>query len=191
MKGTTNSLHLWGLRLGRLAFFALAFFALLVSFGCGAQPSATPVVTDPSQMGGYGTPGGYYTGAGTPIPMSGYPGAGGAYPSNNLYANGIPTNSTSTGQLPFGSNQNYNYGGTAGITYANGIEAIFQQSCAQCHAISPNPQVLQQEGLVIPGNPNGSPLYQVLASGQMPQNGSPLPANEIQAIGQWIASGAQ
>ena len=44
--------------------------------------------------------------------------------------------------------------------------------------------------LIIPGEPESSSLYYVVAQGIMPKGSPPLSAGEVQAIYQWIKNGA-
>ena len=50
-----------------------------------------------------------------------------------------------------------------------------------------------QRGYVVPGNPEASPLVQVISDGSMPPTQAHLPpveAQELQAIREWIRAGA-
>jgi hypothetical protein len=46
------------------------------------------------------------------------------------------------------------------------------------------------DGRVVPGHPETSKLYELVASGEMPKDGMKLSADTIQAIHDWIAQGA-
>lgn len=102
-------------------------------------------------------------------------------------------------------------GAVAHPTFAANIQPLFQSSgCYTCHSTSGG----NQGGLnlqtaagaikggifgaaVIPGNPNGSLMVQVLespnnpAGAQMPLGGKPLSADAIQTVKNWIADGAK
>lgn len=65
--------------------------------------------------------------------------------------------------------------------------------CMYCHIAVPGIALGSLDDvrrLVVPGNPEASRLYIVVASKQMPKGRGGLPANEIAAIRQWILNGA-
>ena len=80
--------------------------------------------------------------------------------------------------------------------------AIFEQSCVTCHgqegsfkeALLIEYTALIDGGTVVPGNPEGSVLYQRLIETnealRMPLNQPPLSAEAIETIRQWIVAGA-
>ena len=87
---------------------------------------------------------------------------------------------------------------------AQAVSAVVQRKCAQCHG----PQVatppkgfgsvtdaprLVQSGKVVPGKPEGSPLFQMISSGKMPppkaRNGALTP-EEVEVVRAWIVAGA-
>ncbi len=67
---------------------------------------------------------------------------------------------------------------------------IFQPKCISCHSNFATYSGLMASGVVIPRNPTGSLLHSKCASGQMPKGGSPLSAEEVTAIYEWISAGA-
>ena len=85
---------------------------------------------------------------------------------------------------------------------AVGTYAIFQQSCLICHgpegsfkeSLLIEHTTLIQNGTVVPGNPNGSELYNRLVTTdvakRMPLNQPPLSAQAINTIRNWILAGA-
>lgn len=82
------------------------------------------------------------------------------------------------------------------VSFSRDIYPIFQQVAASCHGTSGGLSLETYEGtmkVVVPGDPEGSLLYQRL-KGQggpvMPPNG-PLPDAQIQLIYQWIKQGAK
>lgn len=82
------------------------------------------------------------------------------------------------------------------ISYATGVQPIFNQYCTACHSGSNAPKgyewtsyaKVMASGKVIAGNAAGSKLYQMINAG-MPPGGS-IPAASKQTIGDWINQGA-
>ncbi len=68
--------------------------------------------------------------------------------------------------------------------------AVFAAKCASCHAVFSSYESLMASGMVISKNPDQSPLYQKVASGQMPKGGPMLSDSEVKAIFNWISAGA-
>ena len=86
---------------------------------------------------------------------------------------------------------------------AQGVYAIFEQSCLNCHGphgsytevlVIQNSQALIDTGKIIPGNPDGSIFYRRLietaVEKRMPLGQPPLAPERIQTIRQWIQAGA-
>jgi hypothetical protein len=78
-------------------------------------------------------------------------------------------------------------------------DQIFTPKCAGCHGtthqaagvdLSNYASAMKTAGIV-PGNPEASGLYRALASGFMPQDGPRLSAAQLQAVYNWIKSGAR
>ena len=76
---------------------------------------------------------------------------------------------------------------------------ILDAKCAKCHAgasagggvdVSSYQSMMSNPGLIEAGQPTASRIYNEVASGDMPQDGSALPASEVSAIEQWILAGA-
>lgn len=79
---------------------------------------------------------------------------------------------------------------------------IFQPLCFQCHDsesaaagvdLTSHSAILGEDhghGIVVPGKPEESHLWDVLASGRMPPGGPKLAAPELEAVRKWIADGA-
>lgn len=94
------------------------------------------------------------------------------------------------------------------VSFENDILPIFQQSCAKCHGATDENGVLRAEagldllayekvmagsefGTVIEaGDVKGSYLIDMLVDGAMPEEGEPLPEEQIQLIRDWIEAGA-
>jgi hypothetical protein len=91
-------------------------------------------------------------------------------------------------------------GGAGGNSFSGAVQPIFMEYCSACH----NAQLLtgginltsyaaiqSVQGLVVPGNPTGSILLEMLEGGMMPPAGRPRPtAAEIATIHAWVAEGA-
>ncbi|MGE3683698.1 MAG: fibronectin type III domain-containing protein [Bdellovibrionales bacterium] len=74
---------------------------------------------------------------------------------------------------------------------------IFDPRCIGCHGSGTVTETdltsyatLMAGASVVPGDPEASLLYQMVASGEMPQGGTKLPAADIDAIFKWILIGA-
>jgi uncharacterized membrane protein len=108
--------------------------------------------------------------------------------------------------LSQGCNYQMSKGGSVdGSSYGIGTNSVSEQkalgvlatNCASCHAGSPGaggvsnilnvPSILSA-GLVIPGNPSGSPVMSAIERGVMPPSG-PLSAADQAIIRDWIAGG--
>ena len=89
-------------------------------------------------------------------------------------------------------NSVYTY--TSPETYSALKADIFTNKCSSCHGNSGgfSTQIYSQIfSKVLPGNPNGSLLYQQVASGLMPRGGPLLLPSEKQKIFDWILDGAK
>ena len=79
---------------------------------------------------------------------------------------------------------------------AHEVQSIVTASCLPCHAAGGNaakydlttPENLAK--LVVPGKPDSSKLYQVLASGKMPPAGK-LDSAKLATFHKWISEGAK
>lgn len=95
-------------------------------------------------------------------------------------------------------------------SFANDIMPIFERSCVSCHGAfnEEADSVVTEEALdmttyegvmggsmwgtvVEPGDAAGSILYDMVLEGDMPEEGDPLPQEEIELIGAWIDAGAE
>lgn len=111
--------------------------------------------------------------------------------------------------LTLGGCQNYNsnsadagkYGPTdidTSDTYFVKAYPVLQSRCISCHAhagwsiYNSTDLWVQQSGRVIPGNIDASPLINRIknygVSGDMPQNSGNLPAEEYQALVDWVTN---
>ncbi len=89
------------------------------------------------------------------------------------------------------------------VSFENDVLPIFQNSCTRCHGSSKAEEGLRlntnanvmlgsEDGpVVIPGDPDGSLLLQVIIDGSMPKRGEALTPDEIEIIKAWILAGAQ
>jgi hypothetical protein len=79
-------------------------------------------------------------------------------------------------------------------TYTELSTNIFEPKCLSCHATGvtnlSSLDSLMASGKVVAGNAEASILYQQVKTGAMPSNGAPLATEELQAIYDWITSGA-
>ena len=87
------------------------------------------------------------------------------------------------------------------LGYVEDIQPMFERSCSACHNAAAKIMGLQttlyaplmagsQNGpVVVPGNPDGSKLWEMVGQGKMPATGA-LPAAEQQLVREWIAQGA-
>ncbi len=95
--------------------------------------------------------------------------------------------------------------GAAPATFAAAVQPIVAQRCAKCHVDESKGQyslaTLESAlaggkngaAVVVPGNGEGSLLYQMVAGTaekRMPPKGEPLSAQDIATIKSWIDSGA-
>ncbi len=94
------------------------------------------------------------------------------------------------------------------ISFTDDVLPIFQQRCAQCHGgADENGQVRLEAGLnlleyekvmagsefgtvVEAGNAEDSFLLEMIVEGDMPEEGDPVPEDEIRIIRAWIEAGA-
>jgi len=82
------------------------------------------------------------------------------------------------------------------VVLAHEVQSIVTASCLPCHAAGGNaakydlttPENLAK--LVVPGKPDSSKLYQVLASGKMPPAGK-LDSAKLATFHKWISEGAK
>ena len=77
--------------------------------------------------------------------------------------------------------------------------SVLASNCIRCHNpgraeagidLTTYDKILAQPGLVVPGDPESSNLYRVVADGFMPPVGESLSDAEIALIEEWIAAGA-
>jgi hypothetical protein len=89
------------------------------------------------------------------------------------------------------------------LTYEKDVLPILERACTSCHGVRRKSGKLDLRTFaalvkggeggtgVVPGNPDKSPLYETVASGQMPPGKMKLSAKEKETIRAWIAAGAK
>jgi hypothetical protein len=83
------------------------------------------------------------------------------------------------------------------IEFADVQELALGDKCAKCHHaggrhsdLSGYDVIMAQPKLVVPGAPEKSELYLMLADGSMPFKGTPLDQATVRIVSRWIAEGA-
>ncbi len=91
---------------------------------------------------------------------------------------------------------------SAGISFANDVVPIFEQSCIKCHGVESRKEgldMLTYENILagsrngpvlIPGNSADSLLVQLVVEGEMPNRGPKLSSEQIRIISDWVDQGA-
>ncbi len=91
---------------------------------------------------------------------------------------------------------------TGEVSFAGDVLPILEANCTRCHGsnrqsdgLAMNTYTALLEGssagaVIIPSDAAGSKLVEVIANGRMPKNATPLTAEEIQLISDWINAGA-
>ncbi len=92
---------------------------------------------------------------------------------------------------------------SAAVSFADDIMPIFEARCWECHSEENMELGLKLDsyeavmagsdyGTVIePGDADGSLLVDMIASGDMPEDGDPVLPEELELIKTWIAEGAE
>ena len=97
------------------------------------------------------------------------------------------------------------YGETPALTFEKDVRPILKAHCMLCHGEEEKPKggvdlrlrrfmdgpTDSGATLLVPGNPAASELVAIIARGEMPKKGHPVPAHELEIIRQWIAQGAK
>jgi len=91
----------------------------------------------------------------------------------------------------------------AAISFANEVMPILEKHCWECHSEESAELGLKLDtyegvmagsdyGTVVEaGDADGSLLVDMIAAGDMPEDGDPVPAEELEVIKTWIAEGAE
>ena len=90
----------------------------------------------------------------------------------------------------------------AEVSFAGEVLPLLEKHCWECHSEQSAELGLKLDSyegvmagsdygtVVEPGDPDGSLLIDMIESGDMPEDGDPVPAAEIAVIRNWIAEGA-
>ena len=91
----------------------------------------------------------------------------------------------------------------AAVSFASEVMPLMEKYCWECHSQENAELGLMLDSyegtmagsdygtVVEPGDPDGSLLVDMIASGDMPEDGDPMPADELEIIKTWIAEGAE
>ena len=91
----------------------------------------------------------------------------------------------------------------AAVSFASEVMPLMEKYCWECHSQENAELGLMLDSyegtmagsdygtVVEPGDPDGSLLVDMIASGDMPEDGDPMPADELEIIRTWIAEGAE
>lgn len=95
------------------------------------------------------------------------------------------------------------------VSYQNDVVPILEQYCLSCHGgvdeagekvVELGYDMSTYEGLMAgsdygtviePGDPDGSLFIEMIVNGDMPEEGDPVPPEQIEVLRTWIAEGAQ
>lgn len=89
------------------------------------------------------------------------------------------------------------------VSFSSEVMPILEQYCWECHSEQNTELGLRLDsyegvmagsdyGTVIePGDPDGSLLIDMVQSGDMPEEGDPVPPEQLEIIKTWIAEGAE
>lgn len=89
------------------------------------------------------------------------------------------------------------------VSFSAEVMPILEQYCWECHSEQNTELGLRldsYEGVMVgsdygtviePGDPDGSLLIDMVQSGDMPEEGGPVPPEQLEIIKTWIAEGAQ
>ncbi len=84
------------------------------------------------------------------------------------------------------------------LTFEKDVRPIVKAHCTHCHGEEEKPKGdvdlrLRRfmNDLIIPGDPAKSKLVEVIRSGEMPEEGKPLTAEQLAVIEKWISQGAK
>lgn len=89
------------------------------------------------------------------------------------------------------------------VSFAGEVMPLMEKYCWECHSEENAELGLKLDtyegvmagsdyGTVVEvGDPDGSLLVDMIASGDMPEDGDPVPAEELEIIKNWIAEGAE
>lgn len=108
------------------------------------------------------------------------------------------TTGTDTGAVePGSSSSSGGDGGEPCAALRAEVEQTLAGACYACHAggqasggfaLADDIEGMLTRGYIVPGAPEGSPLYRKVASGEMPLGGPPLAPSQIATLGEFIAA---
>jgi uncharacterized membrane protein len=90
----------------------------------------------------------------------------------------------------------------ASVSFSKDVQPILQSRCINCHGGARTQRGLDMSSyaslmagsvngaVVVPGNPSGSLIIQMVTQGKMPKNGPGLTPSQIQILTQWVQLGA-
>lgn len=87
----------------------------------------------------------------------------------------------------------------AHVSFEQNVLPIFEANCTSCHGNQASLSLETYENVIkgsthgaviIPNDPQRSPLIKVVSSGYMPYGGPPLSQEQIQLLVNWVSSGA-
>jgi hypothetical protein len=70
------------------------------------------------------------------------------------------------------------------------VRKILETSCAGCHGWAKSVEGIGDASLVVPGDPEASPMYRMIVNDAMPMAGDKLSADQKALIRAWIQAGA-
>ena len=89
------------------------------------------------------------------------------------------------------------------VSFSADVMPILEQYCVECHSEENSELGLRLDSyegvmagsdygtVVEPGDPAGSLLVDMVEAGDMPEEGDPVPAEELETLKTWIAEGAE
>lgn len=90
------------------------------------------------------------------------------------------------------------HGADSVLTFEKDVRPIVKAHCTHCHGEEEKPEGgvdlrLRRfmDKILVPGQPEKSKLVEVIRSGEMPEKGKPVPAEQLAIIEKWIAQGAK
>lgn len=99
--------------------------------------------------------------------------------------------------LSWGNESNSGVDSLSGVSLEASAMAIFQSACVNCHTKTSgpggvfnvtDPEHLVSSGLVIPGQPDTSPIFVSVSNGSMPLSAPALSGDQLQTLRAWINS---
>jgi mono/diheme cytochrome c family protein len=88
------------------------------------------------------------------------------------------------------------------LSFSQDVYPIFEASCIKCHGVEKVSRGLDLTSyekimtgsvkgpVVLPGDPDNSPLVKLAAEGKMPKQGTKLTSEQIEIVRNWVSQGA-